>query len=296
MKKSQHSTTHSPSKVIKIDEFEGSLPKRPLYIYLPQDYDQHPDRTYPVLYMHDGQNCFEAFVADSYAGSWKADITADWMISQGRMRPCIIVGVGNGSEARIAEYLPPYATYQLPPRKTKGSTKTTDDGEEAIVQPPSIVGRAQKTAVYYRDEVAAYMRHHYRVDGRREQTATCGSSMGGLLSTYLAWEFPEFARHQAVLSPAFWLTRTAAGTFETIERLRTGKPRDVRIWLDSGTEDAPGRGDDGWPETAVARDALLENGYQLGANFHYFLDEGACHRESDWAARLHQVFEFLFPV
>jgi len=296
MKKSQHSMNHSPSKVIKIDEFEGSLPKRPLYIYLPRGYEQHKDRIYPVIYMHDGQNCFEAYVADSYAGSWKADLTADWMINQGRMRECIIVGVGNGSEARIAEYLPPYASYQLPPRKKKGSTKTADEDEIAVMQPPFVVGQAQKTAVYYRDEVAAYMRQYFRVDSRREQTGTCGSSMGGLFSTYLAWKFPEFARNHAILSPAFWLTRTPSDTFETIERLRTGKPRDVRFWLDSGTQDAPGRGDDGWPETAVARDALLENGYQMGPNFQYFLDEGACHRESDWAARLYRVFEFLFPV
>lgn len=296
MKKSQRTSHLSASRVIKIDDFEGSLPKRPLYIYLPRGYDEHLDRTYPVLYMHDGQNCFEAFVADSYAGSWKADQTADCLISEGRMRECIIVGVGNGSEERIAEYLPPYATYQLPPRKKKGSTKTADESETQMEQSPVIVGRARETAVYYRDEIAAYMRRHYRVDHDRNQTATCGSSMGGLFSTYLAWEFPEFARHHAVLSPAYWLTKTAAGSYEAIERLRTGAPRDVRLWLDSGTQDAPGRGDDGWPETAAARDALLENGYQLGPDFQYFLDEGACHREADWAARLHQVFSFLFPI
>ncbi|MFQ5436978.1 MAG: alpha/beta hydrolase, partial [Anaerolineae bacterium] len=257
------------------------------------------NRLYPVLYMHDGQNCFEAFAADSYAGSWKADQTADRLIGSGRMRACIIVGVGNGGDARIAEYLPPYATYQLPAKKKKkkkGSRKRANARKAASFTPPPIVGRAHKTAVYYRDEIAAYMRRHYRVDHRREQTATCGSSMGGLLSTYLAWEFPEFARQHAMLSPAYWLTRTPAGKLEAVERLRHGSPRDVRLWLDSGTQDAPGRGDDGWPETAAARDALLANGYRIGPDFQYFRDEGACHRESDWAARLHRVFEFLFPV
>jgi len=285
----------SPSRVVKVDAFEGSLPQRPLYIYLPRGYDEHPDRSYPVIYMHDGQNCFEAFVEDSYAGSWQADVIADRLICLGQMRECIIVGVGNGSEERIAEYLPPYATYQLPPRKKKGSTKTADAEEDVLVQPLPIVGRAQETAVYYRDDVAGYLGQHYRVDSRREQTATCGSSMGGLFSTYLAWEVTGFARHHAILSPAYWLTKTADGVYETIERLRTGEPRDVRLWLDSGTEDAPGRGDDGWPETAAARDALLENGYQIGPNFQFYRDEGACHRESDWAARLPQVFGFLFP-
>lgn len=51
----------SPSRVIKLPAFTGSLPTRPLYIYLPRGYDEHLDRAYPVLYMHDGQNCFETF-------------------------------------------------------------------------------------------------------------------------------------------------------------------------------------------------------------------------------------------
>jgi predicted alpha/beta superfamily hydrolase len=296
MKKSHGKPILSASQVIKIEAFEGSLPKRPLYIYLPPGYTEETNRIYPVLYMHDGQNCFERFVADSYAGSWQADLTADRLIAEGRMRPCLIVGVGNGSEERIAEYLPPYATYPLPPRNKKGSTKTTDEPESEPERPLMMTGRARETAVYYRDEVTAYMRQHYRVDSHREQTATCGSSMGGLLSTYFAWTFPEFARHHAILSPAYWLTKTRSGDYETIERLRLGQPRDVRLWLDSGTQDAPGRGDDGWPETATARDALLQNGYQIGPDFQYFLAEGACHREADWAARLPQVFEFLFPT
>ncbi|MCP4426386.1 MAG: hypothetical protein GY803_17985, partial [Chloroflexi bacterium] len=65
--------------------------------------------------------------------------------------------------------------------------------------------------------------------------------------------------------------------------------------LDSGAQDEPGRGDDGMFEAIAARDALLANGYVLGPDFHYFLDEGAIHRESAWAARLPQIFQFLFP-
>lgn len=287
----------SPSQVIKIEAFEGSLPQRPLYIYLPRGYNEQVNRYYPVLYMHDGQNCFEQFVQDSYAGSWKADQTADLLIGEGRMQECIIVGVSNGSEERIAEYLPPYATYQLPPRKKKGSTKTVDVTDHVLIDPPAlpVTGRGHHTVDYYQYEAAAYLRQNYRILNGRDFTATCGSSMGGLFSTYIAWEYPEFARHHAILSPAYWITRTPDGTIETVERLRTSQPPDLRLWLDSGTLDAPGRGDDGMPETAAARDALLENGYQLGPNFQYCLDEGAIHHESAWAARLPQVFQFLFP-
>lgn len=105
----------SPSapRVEKIDAFSGRLPSRPLYVYLPRGYDQHLERRYPVIYMHDGQNCFESFVQDSFSGSWRADQVADRIIAEGKMQECIIVGVANGEAARIQEYLPPYATFEM---------------------------------------------------------------------------------------------------------------------------------------------------------------------------------------
>ncbi len=145
------------------------------------------------------------------------------------------------------------------------------------------------------DDVAPYISQHYRVLPGRENTATCGSSMGGLFSTYIAWQFPEFARHHALVSPAYWTTANGQGKMEPIERLRRDKPRDVRLWLDSGTRDAPGRGDDGRYETLAARDALLQNGYVEGPNFRYHLARGAVHNESAWTARLPLIFQFLFP-
>ncbi len=100
----------SPSRVVKIPTFAGRLSSRPLYIYTPRGYAEHPGRHYPVLYMHDGQNVFETFAADSYVGSWKADETADRLIGLGRMQECLIVGVSHGKDTRRIEYTPPYIT------------------------------------------------------------------------------------------------------------------------------------------------------------------------------------------
>lgn len=273
----------SASHVIKVERFEGSLPERPLYIYLPPGYDDNPARHYPVLYMHDGQNCFQAYAADSYVGSWRADETADLLIGQALMEPCIIVGVGHGGSQRIIEYLPPYATFH--PKKGEGN-KDKRKG---------VNGRADLTFYYYQNEITPYIHQHYRALPGRENRATCGSSMGGLFSTYIAWQFPEFARHHALVSPAYWITANGKGKMEPIERLRRGKPRNVRLWLDSGTQDAPGRGHDGRYETLAARDALLANGYVEGPDFYYYLAKGAIHKESAWAARLPLIFQFLFP-
>ncbi len=286
----------SPPVVVKIEQFHSSLGERPLYVYLPRGYAEHPDRRYPVLYMHDGQNCFDAFVDDSYAGAWQADLAASLLIRQGLMQECLIVGVSNGREQRILEYLPPYARHLPPPRRPRVAV---DHGD----QPPApqrplapVPGRAQSTLAWYRDEVAPLVAARYRVLPGREHTATCGSSLGGLFSIYIAWEHSEFARHHAALSTSFWITRNRAGQMEAIERMRAWPRRDIRLWLDSGTWSSPGHGDDGQEETAAARCALLEAGYVEGRDFQVYVADGATHSEAAWAARLPLVFQFLFPT
>lgn len=286
----------SPSRVHKIEGFHGLLSERPLYVYLPRGYDSHPEHRYPVLYMQDGQNCFEAFVDDSYAGSWQADLTADLLIRQGMMRECIIAGVSHGSEQRILEYLPPYSRAMPPPRHPVQAAPPSDapPPRRRPLQPTP--GQADLTFAYYQESVAPYLRQHYRVLSGRDDTATCGSSMGGLFSLYMAWEYPDFAHSHAALSTSFWTTRSANGKLEAIERIRYLPRRDVRLWLDSGTRSSPFRGDDGMGDTRHARRALLEAGYVEGVDFQYYLDEGATHSEAAWAARLPLAFSFLLPA
>jgi predicted alpha/beta superfamily hydrolase len=159
-----------------------------------------------------------------------------------------------------------------------------------------VPGRAAATLEYYRDEVAPFVAKRYRVLPGREHTATCGSSLGGLFSVYIAWEHSDFARHHAALSTSFWITRNRAGELEAIERMRKGYRRDIRLWLDSGTLSSPDGGNDGQRETAEARAALLEAGYVEGVDFQCYVAEGATHSEGAWAARLPLVLQFLFPT
>lgn len=281
----------SPPRVVKIPKFIGTLPTRPLYVYLPRGYDEHTHRHYPVIYMHDGQNAFETYKEDSFAGSWKADVIANLLIAQGKMRECIIVGVANGSRSRIAEYLPPYMTlYTRARRSPRKPEAEIGKAERLRSRARPIYGRAHRTLEYYQTEVQRYILRHYRSLAGRENTATVGSSMGGLFSAYIAWDHPDFARHHAIMSPSFWITRNQEGAMETIEHFRHGERRDVHLWLDSGTHY------DGERDTRAARDALIENGYIEGVDFQYFVDKGAGHNEAAWAGRLGKVFQFFFPV
>jgi len=73
-------------------------------VWLPPDYDGWGVTRYPVLYLNDGQNLFEA--ATAFAGvHWQVGETAARLISEQRIRPIIIVGIDN-TKNRVREYIP----------------------------------------------------------------------------------------------------------------------------------------------------------------------------------------------
>src|SRR5271165_223050 len=78
-----------------------------LRVWLPPGYDdaENAGRLYPVLYLNDGQNLFEA--ATSFAGvEWQVDETGDRLIREGVVPPMIFVGMDNAGRERIREYMP----------------------------------------------------------------------------------------------------------------------------------------------------------------------------------------------
>src|ERR1700745_1671322 len=79
--------------------------RRDIWVYLPPGYSRLSRRRYPVLYLHDGQNVFDA--ATSFAGvEWGVDESAQRVIKGKQIEPLIIVAVANMGEERIHEYAP----------------------------------------------------------------------------------------------------------------------------------------------------------------------------------------------
>src|SRR5688572_22896510 len=75
---------------------------RRIWIYLPPDYATST-KTYPVIYMHDGQNVFDAVT--SFSGEWGVDETLDQLHTQGD-HGAIVVAIDNGGAHRLGEYSP----------------------------------------------------------------------------------------------------------------------------------------------------------------------------------------------
>lgn len=172
------------------------VPSRMVTVWLPPCYDEEPSRRYPVLYMHDGQNCFDARRA-AFGMEWGMDETATRLIGEGRLEHLIIVAMDNHGAKRFEEY---------------------SDAPE---------GRA------YRDYVVQVVKpmidRTYRTRPEREHTAVMGSSMGGCVSFLLAWEHPEVFFGAGCVSPAFFDPDFARVKNDPGE----GKP--IRLYLDNGT-------------------------------------------------------------
>jgi enterochelin esterase-like enzyme len=75
-------------------------------VYLPPGYERHSNRTYPVLYLQDGQNVFDGETSFIYGQEWRVDETAEWMIRTGQIEPLIVAAIYNAGDARIDEYTP----------------------------------------------------------------------------------------------------------------------------------------------------------------------------------------------
>ncbi|MGK4567083.1 alpha/beta hydrolase-fold protein [Flavobacterium sp. 3HN19-14] len=75
---------------------------RRIWLYLPPDYNS-TTKTYPVLYMQDGQNLFDNMT--SFAGEWQVDETLNTLFANGDYG-AIVVGIDNGGGERLNEYSP----------------------------------------------------------------------------------------------------------------------------------------------------------------------------------------------
>src|SRR5437762_13386764 len=77
--------------------------QRDILVYLPPGYRRFLRRRYPVLYLQDGQNVFDAAIA--FAGvAWCVDETAQRLIRRKLIEPIIIVAIANTGLDGIHEY------------------------------------------------------------------------------------------------------------------------------------------------------------------------------------------------
>ncbi len=242
---------------------------RDVIVYLPPGYDAAKHTRYSVFYMHDGQNLFDGATSFIPGQEWRVDETAQALIAAGKIEPLIIVGIYNAGKDRINEYTP------------------AEDAKYKLGGKADLYGRMLV------EELKPFIDSHYQTKKDAAHTGLGGSSLGGLVSIYLALKYPKVFGRAAVVSPSVWFAN------KQIVHYVQGLPKKpkVRVWMDIGTKE--GRTTEEAQQTVndarLLQETLIKKGWKLGKDLSYFEAEGAEHNENAWAARVERILTFLFP-
>ena len=216
-----------------------------LRVFCPPGYHENLLESLPVVYMHDGQNLFAA--GEGAAGPrWRIEETVGALDAMNLARRALVVGIFPAD--RMADYTRPgYEDY----------------------------GR------YLVEEVKPRVDATFRTLRGPADTAVMGSSLGGVVSFFLAWEWPHVFGNAACLSSTFGYRD------DLRERVAGEERRRIRVYLDSGWPA------DNYEVTRDMRDLLLRRGYREGRDLFYLAFPHARHHEDAWAERAHIPMQHL---
>lgn len=177
---------------------------RRIWLYLPPDYET-TSKTYPVLYMQDGQNLFDANT--SFSGEWEVDESLNTLFENGD-QGVIVIGIDNGGGHRIDEYSP-WVNNQY----------GGGEGDEYVD--------------FIVETLKPYVDGNFRTKSDRNNTGIMGSSLGGLISFYAAVEHQDVFSKAGIFSPSFWFSDQVYTHVQT-----TGKQYDMKFYLLGGEQES----------------------------------------------------------
>jgi predicted alpha/beta superfamily hydrolase len=237
---------------------------RDVQVYLPPGYERETSRHYPVLYLHDGQNVFDAA---SMGMEWQVDETAEALIRAGRIEPLIVVAVAN-TDARRDEYTPTSVERKQP---------------DGVISKGG--GKANLYGRFLIEELKPFIDGTYRTRGDAASTTLGGASLGGLVSVWLALEHPQVFGNALAVSPAIrWDDYVLLKKIAALPRVVP-----VRVWVDIGSLE----GEEAVSGARRLRDALEEKGWRRGFDLEYLEQEGGQHDEISWGSRVEGMLSFL---
>jgi alpha-glucosidase len=228
---------------------------RRIWVYLPKDYGEMPDKRYPVIYMHDGQNVFDA--STSYAGEWEVDETLTSMEAEGYYG-VIVVAIDNGGTHRIDEYSP-------------------------FTNPQYGGGEGDAYLDFIIEILKPAIDSSFRTLDGPQNTGIMGSSMGGLISHYAHFRNPEVFGRAGILSPAYWFSSQYFSYTSTV-----GKTDSSRLFLLAGTGEQAISA-----STQQMYNLLVSMGFNQD-EVKLKISQGF-HNEAFWASEFRNIVEWLFP-
>jgi predicted alpha/beta superfamily hydrolase len=269
---------------------------RAIYAYLPPSYAENTDATYPVVYMHDGQNLWAALPNIAFGATWNVDTTFDAAAENGACSSstvegwgaqplgaaptmctgdgdcgaggscvtfpeAIVIGVANTAN-RIYEYTP----------TTDPSTPGGGGADLYLTMLVTELKPAIDAQLRTRPDVAS--------------TSLAGSSLGGLVTAYAGLKYPNVFGRLGELSPSTWWN--ADVIVGDVQGTLAAPHRPAIVYVDSGSGTADDEAD-----TDMLAQEYLTLGYVDGTNFRHVIQSGAAHNETYWAERLPGALQLM---
>ena len=291
-----HFTTVTGQVVTQIADFHSTTlgNDRAIYAYLPPSYAENTDATYPVVYMHDGQNLWAAMPELAFSGTWNVDTAFDNAAEHGACTSTGIVGWGaqplggtpalcnadgdcgaGGSCATFPEaiVIGVANTSQRIYEYTPTTDPTTPGGGGADLYLKMLV-----------TELKPAIDAQLRTRPDAASTTLAGSSLGGLVTAYAGLVYPNFYSRLGELSPSTWWNSDVIVT----DVQGTTTPRPAMVYVDSGQGSVDDESD-----TDLLAQAYLALGFVAGTTFRHVIQPGAAHNETYWAERFPGAMQLL---
>ncbi len=255
--KAYKSTIAQPNVEVLEERFiiKGLERERKIRVYLPSSYT-HGNASYPVLYMHDGQNLFDS--RTSYSGEWNVDETLN-QLSDSLKLQLIVVGIDNGEEKRMNEMAP-------------------WDHEEFGK------GEGKEYVDFIVKQVKPHIDSTYRTLPDRSNTGLMGSSMGGLISHYGVYLYPEVFGKVGIFSPSFWFSEEAFALAES-KKL----PSNTKVYMNVGEQE----GRMMVPQAERMFKIMKESGHQ-GEDLFFEIVKKGDHSEWSWGREFEKAVKWMY--
>jgi predicted alpha/beta superfamily hydrolase len=244
---------------------------RTIRVLLPPGYDapENKSRHYPVLYMLDGQNLFDACLSDVSHHEWGMDETVYRLVAEKKIPPLIVVGVDHAGKDRPHEYLP-YKDYAFNP----------DMDEPAGRLFPDFLAR----------EVMPLVDGKYRTLRGQPNTGIGGSSYGGVATLYALLAMPSRFGYGLIESPSL-----AVGMGQLVRDTDPLVALPVKVFIGVGGKEAD---QPVFMEKMIGLIRQVESNFRAAgyddSNFRFVIEPDARHTETAWAQRLPGALTFLF--
>lgn len=249
--------------------------QRRIRVYLPDNYSSTTEN-YPVLYLHDGQNVF--YDKESFSGySWRVieNIEANTNIPK-----IIVVAIDNANEKRLDEY---------------GPWKTEDKRRFEL---SDCGGDGKKYAEWLVKTVKPWVDQNYRTLTDFSNSLLAGSSMGGLITSYIGSKYPDVFGHLGIFSLASWFSEKTFLKFINDHPLNNH----TKVYVQVGT-------DEGYETAHLINQTLMSQSYvdvtlryvntllSQGLSNHQIMLKincGETHTEKSWADHMGEFLAFSF--